>query len=50
MGRREPEDQVAGLLGAMRREMVEVRAQLPLLEQNYNAAVFVKALAAARLE
>jgi phage shock protein A len=39
VGRREPEDQVAGLLGAMRREMVEVRAQLPLLEQNYNAAV-----------
>ena len=37
VGRREPEDQVAGLLGAMRREMVEVRAQLPLLEQNYNA-------------
>lgn len=39
VGRREPEDQVAGLLGAMRREMVEVRAQLPLLEQSYNAAV-----------
>ena len=39
VGRREPEDQVAGLLGAMRREMVEVRAQLPLLEQNYHAAV-----------
>lgn len=39
VGRREPEDQVAGLLGAMRREMVEARAQLPLLEQNYNAAV-----------
>ena len=39
VGRREPEDQVAGLLGAMRREMVEARSQLPLLEQNYNAAV-----------
>jgi phage shock protein A len=39
VGRREPADQVASLLGAMRREMVEVRAQLPLLEQNYNAAV-----------
>jgi phage shock protein A len=39
VGRREPEDQVASLLGAMRREMVEVRAQLPLLEQNHAAAV-----------
>ncbi|HYH78840.1 MAG TPA: hypothetical protein VEX86_03565 [Longimicrobium sp.] len=39
VGRREPEDQVAGLLGAMRREMVDVRAQVPLLEQNYQAAV-----------
>lgn len=39
VGRREPEDQVAGLLGAMRREMVEARAALPLLEQNHNAAV-----------
>ena len=39
VGRREPEDQVASLLGAMRREMVEVRAQLPLLEQNHGAAV-----------
>ena len=39
VGRRDPEDQVAGLLGAMRREMVEARAQLPLLEKNYNAAV-----------
>jgi len=39
VGRREPEDQVASLLGAMRREMVEVRAQLPLLEQNHDATV-----------
>ena len=39
VGRREPEDQVASLLGAMRREMVEVRAQIPLLEQNHAAAV-----------
>jgi phage shock protein A len=39
VGRREPEDQVAGLLGAMRREMVDVRAQVPLLEQNHQAAV-----------
>src|SRR5215212_8138980 len=39
VGRREPADQVASLLGAMRREMVEVRAQLPLLEQNHAAAV-----------
>lgn len=36
-GRREPEDQVAELLSAMRREMVEARAQLPLLEQNFGA-------------
>lgn len=39
VGKREPEDQVAGLLGAMRREMVEVRAQIPLLETHYKAAV-----------
>jgi chromosome segregation ATPase len=39
VGRREPADEVASLLGAMRREMVEVRAQLPLLEQNHGAAV-----------
>ena len=39
VGRREPEDQVASLLGAMRREMVEVRAQLPLLEQDHAAVV-----------
>ena len=39
VGRREPEDQVSSLLGAMRREMVEVRAQLPLLEQNHAAVV-----------
>ncbi|HET7229953.1 MAG TPA: hypothetical protein VFJ16_08130 [Longimicrobium sp.] len=39
VGKREPEDQVAGLLGAMRREMVDTRAQLPLLETNYKAAV-----------
>lgn len=38
LGKREPEDQVAGLLGAMRREMVDTRAQLPLLEQNLRAA------------
>jgi hypothetical protein len=38
VGRREPEDQVAGLLGAMRREMVDARATLPLLEQAYQAA------------
>lgn len=39
VGRREPEDQVAALLSAMRREMVEVRAQLPALEENHRAAV-----------
>src|SRR4051812_10453406 len=38
VGRREPEDQVAALLGGMRREMVEVRAQLPLLEEQHRAA------------
>lgn len=39
VGKRDPEDHIAGLLSAMRREMVEVRAQVPLLEQNYKAAV-----------
>ncbi|HEU4452632.1 MAG TPA: hypothetical protein VFR81_06205 [Longimicrobium sp.] len=39
VGRREPEDQVTELLGAMRREMVDARAQLPLLEQNHQAAI-----------
>lgn len=39
LGKREPEDQVAELLGSMRREMVEVRASLPLLEQNHRAAL-----------
>lgn len=38
-GRRDPEDQVAGLLSAMRREMVDTRAELPLLEKNHQAAV-----------
>jgi len=33
VGRRDPEDQVAELLGAMRREMVEARAALPLLDE-----------------
>lgn len=37
-GRREPEDQVADLLTAMRREMVEVRATLPLLDDAVTAA------------
>ncbi len=32
-GRSEPEDQVAELLSAMRREMVEARATVPLLEE-----------------
>ncbi|HEU0052359.1 MAG TPA: hypothetical protein VFQ39_04245 [Longimicrobium sp.] len=36
--RRDPEDQVAGLLSAMRREMVEARAELPVLERNLAAA------------
>ena len=38
LGRRDPEDHIAELLAAMRREMVEARAQLPLLEQNHRAA------------
>lgn len=37
-GRREPEDQVAELLSAMRREMVDARATLPLLQENAAAA------------
>jgi phage shock protein A len=35
---REPEDRIAGLLGAMRREMVAVRAEIPALEENHRAA------------
>lgn len=38
LGRREPEDDVVGLLGAMRREMVDTRAALPLYEQHQRAA------------
>lgn len=38
-GKRDPEDEVAELLGAMRREMVEVRAQLPLLEEHHRASI-----------
>lgn len=37
-GRREPEDEVAELLSAMRREMVEARATVPLLEEAVVAA------------
>ena len=37
-GRREPEDQVAELLSAMRREMVEARSNLPLYEKNVQGA------------
>ena len=36
--RREPADEVAGLLAAMRREMVDARAALPLYEKNVQAA------------
>jgi hypothetical protein len=36
--RREPEDEVAGLLASMRREMVQARADLPLYEKNVHAA------------
>ncbi|HEX8905783.1 MAG TPA: hypothetical protein VF771_13115 [Longimicrobiaceae bacterium] len=35
----EPEDQIAGLLGAMRREMVAVRAEIPALEEGHRAAI-----------
>jgi phage shock protein A len=38
LGRREPEDDVVGLLGAMRREMVDARAALPLYEEHQRAA------------
>jgi phage shock protein A len=38
LGRREPEDEVVGLLGAMRREMVDARASLPLYEEHQRAA------------
>lgn len=37
--RREPEDQVAELLSAMRREMVDARAALPLHEKNHRETV-----------
>lgn len=37
-GRSEPEDQVAELLSAMRREMVEARATVPLLEEAVTSA------------
>lgn len=33
LGRRDPEDEVAELLAAMRREMVEARATVPVLEE-----------------
>jgi len=38
LGRREPEDEVAGLLGAMRREMVDARATLPVYGEAVRAA------------
>ena len=50
VGRREPEDQVAGLLAAMRREMVEVRAQIPLLEENHRAVLAELAAERRRLD
>jgi len=33
LGRREPEDEIADLLGRMRREMVDARAELPVLDE-----------------
>jgi phage shock protein A len=38
LGRRDPEDHVAALLGGMRREMVDARAALPLYEDAVRAA------------
>jgi phage shock protein A len=38
LSRREPEDEVVGLLGAMRREMVDARASLPVYEEAVRAA------------
>jgi phage shock protein A len=38
LGRRDPEDHVAGLLSGMRREMVDARASLPLYEDAVRAA------------
>lgn len=38
LGRREPEDEVVGLLSAMRREMVDARAGLPLYDDHQRAA------------
>jgi phage shock protein A len=38
LGRRDPEDEVVGLLGAMRREMVDARAALPMYEEHQRAA------------
>ncbi|HWK89570.1 MAG TPA: hypothetical protein VNP72_06225, partial [Longimicrobium sp.] len=38
-GKRDPEDQVASILSAMRREMVDAKASLPLLEEAHQAAV-----------
>lgn len=38
LGRRDPADHVAELLGAMRREMVQARAQLPLYEDAVRGA------------
>jgi phage shock protein A len=37
LGRMEPEDEVAQLLGMMRREMVDARAELPLLDEAVRA-------------
>lgn len=38
LGRRDPEDQVAGLLSSMRREMVDARATLPVYDEAVRAA------------
>lgn len=50
MERRDPEDQVAELLSAMRREMVEARAALPVLEESARRADMELAVERRRLE
>ncbi len=50
LSRREPEDRVAELLGAMRREMVDARANLPLLEKEHTTTVAELARERQRLE
>lgn len=48
--RRDPEDQVAELLSAMRRELVEARAHLPVLEEAHRRAGMELAVERKRLD